>query len=109
MQKTEQLSPSPATGCLARIVVIGIISLMLWCNHAFGQAPIKMSKEDSVAAGRFVDSIQTSTSILAFKTWCDANVQGKKTDFETLQTFYNLYINERFNQWLIQRKSKQKN
>jgi len=27
----------PASGCLAKIVVLGIVALLLWCNKGFGQ------------------------------------------------------------------------
>ncbi len=88
----------------AKTTIVVLLFFFLWCNKAIGQAPIKMNKEDSIAAQKYIDSLEKNVSMYDFKIWSDANAAGRKTDFDVLQGFYTFYLQTRFNQWLQQRK-----
>jgi hypothetical protein len=88
---------------MKKLLTILILTISL---NSFSQT---LTKEDSLAASKYIDSLEKRTSILEFKLWCDANATGTKKDFETLQGFYNLYINQKFQLWLQERKTKPKN
>jgi len=88
----------------AKTIIMILIIIFLWCNGAIGQVPIKMTKEDSIAAQKYIDSLEKNTSIYDFKIWSDSNAAGRKTDFDVLQGFYTFFLQTKFNLWLQQRK-----
>lgn len=88
---------------LALGLVLGVITIVT-CQRAGAQT---ISKADSIAATRFIDSLEANTSIRVFKEWLFDKTTAKK--FNEFADAYNFYLQERYNLWLQQKnKSKPK-